>query len=80
MSAARPNFNHSEPIMYTPYKRTLTSADRALFEQALLGAAAFCGAVALLIVSAIAVGNGGGGNAQREVAAITTSSLPSPAP
>jgi hypothetical protein len=62
--------------MYPPYKRTLTPADRIIFEKWMRGIAAFYGALALLIVSAIAIGHAIGGNAQDDIAAITTSSPP----
>jgi len=60
--------------VYPPYKRTLTPADHVIFEKWLWGIATFYGALALLIVFAIAIG----GHAQDEVAALNTSSPSSP--
>jgi len=64
--------------MYAPYKHTLTPADRLIFEKWLRGVAAFYGALALLVVSAIAIGQVAG-NTGSNLAAITKSPAPSSA-
>jgi hypothetical protein len=64
--------------MYPPYKRTLTPADRLIFEKWLRGIAAFYGALALLVLSAVAIGHVVG-NTENNLAAITESSPPSSA-
>jgi hypothetical protein len=64
--------------MYPPYKRTLTPADRVIFEKWLWGIATFYGALALLFVLTIAIGHTIGGYTQGEVAALNMSSPSSP--
>jgi len=64
--------------MSSPHKRTLTPADRLIFEKWLRGVAAFYGALALLVVSAVAIGHVVG-NSESNLAAITESSPPSSA-
>jgi hypothetical protein len=64
--------------MHPPYKRTLTPADRLIFERWLRGVAVFYAALALLVVSAVAIGHVVG-NTANNLAAITESSPPSPA-
>jgi hypothetical protein len=64
--------------MYPPYKRTLTPADRLTFQKWLRGIAVFYAALALLVVSAVAIGHVAG-NTARNLAAITESSPPSSA-
>ena len=64
--------------MYSAYKRTLTPADRVIFEMWLLGIATFYGALALLVVFAIAIGHTIGVDTQGDVAAINMPSPSSP--
>jgi hypothetical protein len=59
--------------MYRPFKRTLSPADRALFEKWLRGIAVLYGIITLLAVCAIAIGQTVGGHARSDVAAISTS-------
>ena len=64
--------------MYAPYKRTLTPADRLIFEKWLRGIAVFYGALALLVVSAFAIAHAVS-NTESNLAAITRPSPPSSA-